>query len=154
MTAPAAPRADVERLIVVARRVEDGCYLFARWADWPYPAMLSTLPPGDHETLSAAIDALLHGRMRVHVASEPRLATDRVPVRMPRPRGGGPALGWLHPVAAEVAGEPLADGLIAGVEALSLDDALRALPTDVERAVLRAAAAAFPPPGAAEPRGA
>jgi len=134
---------DPERFILVARRVEDGRYLFARWSDWPHPTMISTLVPNEDEGLVAGIESLLHGRMRVRVVGEPRLASERVAVRMPAPRGGGPRLGWLHPLAVEVSGDPEHDALIEGVDALTLDEALDGLATDVERAAFRAGAAAF-----------
>ena len=62
---------------------------------------------------------------------------------LPHPAGGGPGLGWLRPVAVEVTGEPAPDGLLEAVEAHTLDEALAALPTDVEREALRAGAALF-----------
>jgi len=140
---PLVTPADPERLILVARRVEDGRFLFARWGDWPHPTMISTLPPSAHEGFVEGVESLLHGRMHVRVAGTPRLAAERVPVRMAHPRGGGPMLGWLQPVAVEVTGEPAPDALIEGVAALTLDEALDTLATDVERAAFRAGASAF-----------
>ena len=138
-----SPHVDPARLILVARRVEDGRYLFARWADWPHPTMISTLTPTEDEGFADGVESLLHARMRVRVVGTPRLATDRVAVRMPHPRGGGPMLGWLQPVAVEVSGDPTSDALIEGVDALTFDDALDGLATDVDRAAFRAGAAAF-----------
>lgn len=155
------PRARPERLLIVARRVEDGRFLFARWPDWPHPAMLSTLstlstrPPrgdeasaaeSDAETdaaIAATVDSLLHGRLGVHVVGPVRSGARRLPVRMLHPAGGGPGLGWLRPVAAEVAGAPAPDALLAAVAALTFDAALAALPTAVEREAFRAGAALF-----------
>ncbi|MFA7248647.1 MAG: hypothetical protein WC273_03365 [Dehalococcoidia bacterium] len=142
-SAPDDAGLDPLRLIIVARRVEDGRYLFARWSDWPHPTMISTLAPSAEEGFVPGIQSLLHGRMRVRVAGTPHLAADRLPMRMPHPRGGGPMLGWLQPVAVAVSGDPAADALIEEVVSLTLEEALAALATDVERAALRAGAAAF-----------
>jgi hypothetical protein len=141
---PLVTAADPERFILVARRVEDGRFLFAQWGDWPHPTMISTLAPSPQEGFIDGIESLLHGRMRVRVVGTPQLAGDRVPVRMDHPRGGGPMLGWLQPVAVEVTGEPTPDALIEGVATLDHDEALDRLATDVERAAFRAGAAAFP----------
>lgn len=145
---PLVTPADPERFILIARRVEDGRFLFAQWGDWPHPTMISTLPPTEHEGVTAGIESLLNGRMHVRVVGSPRLAAERVPVRMAHPRGGGPALGWLQPVAVEVAGEPAPDALIQGVATLTRDEAAAALATDVERAAFRAGASAFDVPAA------
>jgi hypothetical protein len=142
---PLVTTAAPERFILVARRVEDGHFLFAQWGDWPHPTMISTLPPSEHEGFANGIESLLHGRMRVRVVGTPQLASERIPVRMAHPRGGGPMLGWLQPVAVEVSGEPAPDALIEGVATLTLDEALDTLATDVERAAFRAGAAAFGP---------
>src|SRR5688572_19448367 len=111
----------VERLLIVPRRVEDGRYLFTRWPDWPYPAMLSTLPPRPHEPLEAVLDTLLYGRMGVRIAGEPRRSPRRVPVRMTPPGNSDAGLGWLRPLAVAVTGEPAPDGLLESVEALTFD---------------------------------
>ena len=134
---------DPERLILVARRVEDGRFLFARWSDWPHPTMISTLLPTALEGFVPGIESLLYGRMRVRVTGTPQLAAERVAVRIARPRGGGPTLGWLQPVAIEVTGDPSPDALLEDVEALTFDQAVAGLATDVERAAFRAGAAAF-----------
>ncbi|HJM74399.1 MAG TPA: hypothetical protein QGI71_00830 [Dehalococcoidia bacterium] len=130
-----------ERLLVAARLAasedEDGRYVFVRWEDWPHPAMLSLAPPGANEQLSEAVAGLL-ARLNVRSA-EPRIASERMPVRMAHPRFGGEGLGWLRPLAVTVEGEPEPDAMLAGVELLSYNRALEELPTEVERAVLRAA---------------
>ena len=143
MGGPWANGTDPERLILVLRRVEDRLFLFARWADWPHPTMLSTLHPSELEGFVPGIDSLLHGRMRVHVEGAPQLASERVAVRIPHPRGGGPMLGWLQPVAVDVIGEPSPDALLEGVEGLTYDQALASLVTEVERTAFRLGAAAF-----------
>lgn len=136
-----------ERLLVAARLAggagegAGGRYVFVRWEDWPHPAMLSLAPPGGGEQLSEAV-ARLMARLNLRSA-EPRTASERVPVRMAHPRFGGEGLGWLRPLAVIVEGEPQPDALLAGVETLPYEQALEALPTDVERTVLRAAAALF-----------
>lgn len=140
---PLVTPADPERLILVARRVEDGRYVFAEWADWPHPTMISTLPPTEHEGFLDGVESLLRGRMRVRVVGAPRLAGERVAVRMSPPRGGEPRLGWLQPVAIEVAGEPEPDALIAGVTTLTREEAEARLATEVERAAFRAGVATF-----------
>ncbi|MDA0366668.1 MAG: hypothetical protein O2843_12525, partial [Chloroflexi bacterium] len=68
-----APRP--ERYLIVARyadevvgaespspRAEAPRYLFARWADWPFPAMLALAPPARDETLADAIGRVLWAR--------------------------------------------------------------------------------------------
>lgn len=137
------PGPDPERLILVARRVEDGRYVFAQWGHWPHPTMISTLTPTEHEGLLDGIASLLDGRMRVRDAGAPRLAGERVAVRMSPPRGSEPRLGLLRPVAVEVAGEPEPDALIAGIALLTRDEAEARLATDVERAAFRAGVAAL-----------
>ncbi|MEX2446093.1 MAG: hypothetical protein WD734_02050 [Dehalococcoidia bacterium] len=131
-----------ERLLLVPRRVEDGRYLFAQWADWPYPAMLSTLPSRE-ESLEAVAESVLLARLGVRVTGDAHVVARRLPVRMSHPRGGGPGLGWLRPVAVAVTGEPAPDGLLVAVDSLTFDEALAALPTDVEREALRLAADAL-----------
>ena len=132
-----------ERLLIAAR-LNDGDgerYVFVRWEDWPYPAMLSLAPPGGGESLAEAVARVL-ARINLRCA-EPRTADERVPVRMAHPRFGGQGLGWLRPLAVVVEGEPAPDALLAGVETLPYEQALAALPTEVERTVLRAACALF-----------
>lgn len=138
-----AQQRDPERLILIARRVEDGRFLFAQWSDWPRPTMISTLAPTEQEGFAAGIEALLHGRMGVRIAGVPQPARDRIAVRMAHPRGGGAMIGWLRPVAVEVRDDPAPDALIAGVAALTRDEALAALATEVERAAFRAGVEAF-----------
>jgi hypothetical protein len=136
-------RPEAERLLLVARRVEDGRFLFARWADWPHPALISTLPPGAAEGFDAGLETLLRGRFGVRPAGSVRRSERRLPVRMAHPAGGGEALGWLRPVAVEVAGEPRPAGPIEAVDALTLEEGLAALTTDVERAGFRLGASLF-----------
>jgi hypothetical protein len=62
---------------------------------------------------------------------------------MTHPRFGGEGLGWLRAVAVTVSGEPQPDALLEGVEAFSLEQALEALPTEVERTLLRQGAKLF-----------
>jgi hypothetical protein len=137
-----------ERYLVVARLAGDEAgggdaraYLFARWPDWPHPAMLALWPPGGEETLAEAVGRLLHARMNLRLRGEPRLASRRIPARMRHPRTGVEGLGWLRPLAAEAAGEPSPDALLEAVELHAYAEALRALPSDVERTVFREGAA-------------
>lgn len=138
---------ELERLLIVARLAseagdeEEPRYLFVRWPDWPHPALLSIDPPGSTDTLDDAVGTLLQARLAVTVQGAVRVASERVPVRMPLRRYGTAGTGWLRGAAVEVAGEPQADALLEGFEALTLEEALAALPTDVERAVLRGASA-------------
>ena len=53
-----------ERLLIAAR-LSDGegeRYVFVRWEDWPYPAMLSLAPPGSGGRLPAGVAAGLSMR--------------------------------------------------------------------------------------------
>ena len=147
-----------ERLLVAARlqtgleagvETEPGAddaprYVFVRWEDWPHPAMLSIALPGVSEDLPHAVQTLM-GRLNLTVSANGALKTaeQRIPVRMAHPRFGGSELGWLRPLAVSVTGEPQPDAMLEGVELLALDQALEALPTEVERTVLRAADALF-----------
>ena len=117
-------------------------YVFVRWEDWPHPAMLSIAPPGVNEDLPHAVQTLV-GRLNLTVSGAIKTAEERVPVRMAHPRFGGDGLGWLRPLAVSVSGEPQPDAMLEGTEMLSLGQALEALPTEVERTVLRAADALF-----------
>ena len=135
-----------ERLLVAARLddAEGARYLLVRWPDWPYPALLSLAAPGAHDSLEDAVTTLLLARLRVRCQGPPRQSAVRVPVRLAHPRFGGQGLGWLRAVAVSVVGEPEPDALLEDVQALSLPEALEALPTDIERTVLREAASLFP----------
>lgn len=116
-------------------------YLLVRWPDWPHPTLLSLAAPGPGDSMAEAVRVLIEARLRLACEGEPRASETRVPVRMPLPRVGGEGQGWLRPVVVRVSGEPQPDALLAGVEAFTLEQALAALPTEVERTVLRAAAA-------------
>ncbi len=117
-------------------------YLLARWPDWPHPALLATDPPAEDEDLEHAVGLLLASRMGVRLTAPPRVAPVRVPARMRHPRTGVEGLGWLRAVSVTVAGEPEPDALLAGIDVLTADAALDALPTEVERIVFRAGLAA------------
>jgi hypothetical protein len=136
-----------ERLLIVPRQVtengEEARYLLVRWPDWPYAALLSIAPPGAHDNVEAAVASLLDARLHVSTRGPVILGPARIPVRMAQPRFGLGGTGWLRPVAVEVTGEPEADALLEGFEALTTSEALAALPTDVERAVFREGAALF-----------
>lgn len=132
-----------ERLLVAARLDggDGGRYLFARWPDWPHPAMLSTPAPSDPGALHEVVQELLHARLGVVCAGALRASPQRVPVRMAHPRFGGEGVGWLRPVVVAVAADPQPqpDALLEGSEELTLEQALARLPTEVERIVLRMA---------------
>lgn len=144
-----APPSAPERLLLVPvlHAVEEGVdggaprFVLVRWADWPQPALLSLAPPGPSDRLEDAVTDMLSARLQLEVTGPPRLAELRVPVRMGAPRFGFTGTGWLRAVAVPVRGEPQPDALLAGVDVLSLDEALAALSTEVERMLLRAAAA-------------
>ncbi len=155
-TPAAEPAARPERLLVVAREADGEAdtarYCFARWPDWPHPAMLSLAASGDEqlEALEGALNDLLGARMGLVCSSRPRLAAERTPARMAHHRFGGEGLGWLRaaavsvrplPEAGEAAAAPRADALLEAVQRLSLEQALEALPTDVERRVFRSGVA-------------
>jgi hypothetical protein len=142
--ADAAP-SDPERLTIVPRLERPGLeprYLLVRWPDWPPPAMLSIARPAEGD-VRAAVDSTLQARMSVTCLEEPRVAADRVPVRMRRPMTGSEGAGWLRAAAVRVEGEPEPDALIDAVVELTLDEALAQLETEVERRLLRSAAALF-----------
>ncbi|MEZ4502473.1 MAG: hypothetical protein R3C39_07600 [Dehalococcoidia bacterium] len=146
-TNDAAP-GDPERLTIVPRLERPGAeprYLLVRWPDWPPPAMLSVVHPAEGDT-RAAVDSTLQARMSVTCLEEPRVASERLPVRMRHPRTGREGPGWLRAAAVRVEGEPEADALLDAVVELSLEDALAQLETEVERRLLRAAAALFDQP--------
>jgi hypothetical protein len=131
-----------ERLLVVARHEHLGeaggeCYLLLRWPDWPPPALLSLAAPAAHDDLDRAVADALEARLGVSCLGTPIKGGERIPVRMRHPRLGEESVGWLRPVAVRVTGEPRADALLEGYAALSLAEALDALPTEVERRVLR-----------------
>ncbi|MGE3961053.1 MAG: hypothetical protein AB7F65_05165 [Dehalococcoidia bacterium] len=123
-------------LLLVVRRREDGRYLLVR-RDESAPTMLSTWPPHPDEGLEAGVASLLRTHLRVTVASPPRVSETKRPARMGHPYTGGPTMGLLRAVAVEVTGEPEADALFAGCEALSAGEAEAALATDLERAIFR-----------------
>lgn len=114
-------------------------FVLVRWADWPTPALLSLAPPGPSDSLEDAVRDLLSARLQLTLTGTPRMAEVRVPVRMGSPRFGFTGTGWLRAVVAPVAGEPVPDALLAGADVLTLDEALAALSTEVERTLLRAA---------------
>ena len=136
--------ADPERLSLVPVLLDatgtEPRFVFVRWPDWPPPAMLSMAPPGPHDTLAEAAASLLDGRLRLTVAGEPRMAARRIPVRMPAPRMGLNGTGWLRAVLVPVSGTPEPDSLLDGFVLLTLDEALDALSTEVERMLLQDAA--------------
>ena len=132
-----------ERLLIAARLdAADGAhrYLLARWPDWPHPSLLSVAAPRALDSLEALVADTLRARFSVECVGSPLKSTTRHPARMDHPRFGGGGLGWVRAVAVRVTGDPAPDALFASVDALSLDEALEALPTDLERAVLREAA--------------
>jgi hypothetical protein len=130
-----------ERLLLVIRHTSDRRYLLVRWPDWPHPAMLPTPPPHPDEGFAAGIASLVRARLGVTPVSEPALSAERVPARMLHPYAGGETQGWLRAVALDVEGDAVPDALLAGCDRLSLEEAERALSTDVERAVFRIGAA-------------
>ena len=115
-------------------------FLLVRWADWPQPAMLSLAPPAAHDTLDAAVADLLLARLQLTSTGPARVSEHRIPVRMGAARFGFTGTGWLRAVLAPVTGEPKPDALLSGADVLTLDEALAALSTEVERMLLRDAA--------------
>ena len=136
------PRPEPERLILVARLErpeqpdEAPRYLLVRWRDWPPPALLSVEAPATPEACAAAIAETLAYRLGVRSLGPPLLAETRVPARMRRGLRGGEGLGWLRAAAVRVEGEPQPDALLESVLALSVEEALAALESDVERQLL------------------
>lgn len=135
---------DPERVIVVPRLDRSGeepRYLLVRWPDWPPPALLSLDAPTDPSALEAAIADTLGHRIGVRVAGPIVLTSERQPARMSKKARGGEGLGWLRAALVPVEGEPQPDPLLEAVLALTLDEALEALTSDVERLLLSRAAA-------------
>lgn len=132
-----------ERILVVPMlTTEDGPrFVLVRWPDWPHPALLSLAPPTGEDTLEAAAADLVRARLHLDASGTPRLSAQRIPVRMGSPRLGLETTGHLRAMLQPVTGDPEPDALLEGYEVLSLDEALSALPTEVERMALRAAAA-------------
>lgn len=138
MNRDAAP----ERLLLVVTPVEaPGRYLFARWEDWPHPAMLALSPPHDDEGLTDAVASILHDSFGVQLDGSPLLGAERRPVRMAHPRFGGEGAGWLRAVAARCSGTAEAGAHLDAVADLDAEAAAAALSTDVERAVFRSGVA-------------
>lgn len=135
---PAAPR---ERLMIVARSAEDGRYLLVRRQGAGALGLLSTNAPHRAEGLRAAVSAIVATHLGVAVRGEPRRSPRRHPVHTLHPYTGGQSTNYLRVVAVEVAGEPKADPLFAGMEALLLADAKRAVGTDLEQALIADGAA-------------
>jgi hypothetical protein len=142
----AAAEADAPERLLVVPVMDEGTephYLLVRWPDWPHPALLSIATPGLNDSIDEGVRDLLDSRLHVETAGPAQITTRRVPVRMPAPRMGLSAgTGWLRAVLVPVRGEPQPDSLLDGCELLALDAALAALPTEVERMLLRDAAAA------------
>jgi len=130
---PAAPR---ERLMIVARAVEDGRYLLVRRQRASALGLLSTDPPRRTEGLRNAVGSIVGTHLGVTLRGEPLRSEKRHPVHTLHPYTGGQSTSYLRVIAVEVAGEPKADPLFAGMEALPLADARLALSTDLERALI------------------
>lgn len=140
----AARPADPERVIIVPRLERPGeepRYLLVQWRDWPPPALLSLDVPSDAAALEPAVVDTLWHRIAVRVVGSVALTPDRQPVRMSKKARGGEGLGWLRAALVRVEGDPQPDPLLEAVLALTLDEALEVLTSDVERALLRRAAA-------------
>jgi len=141
--APLDPYGEPERLMILPRRVEDGALLLVRREAGHAPGLLSTEPPHADEGLTEAVTRILRSRLDVQVVGALRVSESRRPARMGQPRRGADGTGWLRAIAVDVSGEPHADPLLAGVEALSPGAADAALATDLERWVLADALALF-----------
>lgn len=141
VTPTLTPMSAPERLLLVPvlPAVDGGSprFVLVRWADWPYPALLSLAPPASSDHLEDAVTDILSARLQLEVAGPPRLTDLRVPVRMGAARFGFTGTGWLRAVVVPVRGEPQPDALLAGVDVLTFDEALTALSTEVERMLLR-----------------
>jgi hypothetical protein len=143
LTAQEIAAATPERLLVVPVLRVDGesRFVLARWPDWPHPTLLSLAPPAAHDTLDETVASVVWARLGLTAEGPARMAAPRIPVRMGSPRLGLNTTGWLRGVLQPVSGEPEVDVLLEGFEVLPLHEALAALPTEVERTVLSAAAA-------------
>lgn len=139
---PETPAAtDPVRLVIlpVLHGPDGARCILVRSPDWPHPVLLSLAPPSAHDSLEAAVGDLLRARLHLRLTAAPLVAPERLPARMAQPRAGRSSPGWLIPVLAAVEGEPEHDALLDGVETLTLEEALEALSTSIERAALRAA---------------
>ncbi len=132
-----------ERIVVAPLLQTEGGprFVLAMWPDWPHPTMLSLAPPVASDTLEAAAADLVRARLHLDATEPARMSESRIPVRMSSPRVGAQTTGWLRSVLQPVSGEPEADLLLGGFGMYSLDEAVAALSTEVERMALRAAAA-------------
>lgn len=136
-------RPDPQRMLLVPRLEragEDPRYLLVRWRDWPPPALLALDPPADADALQQAIVETLNHRIGVTPTGPALVSDERRPVRMRLTTRGGEGMGWLRVAAIRVEGTPEPDALLEGVSELSLEDALAALTSDVERLALSTAA--------------
>lgn len=135
------PPSGPERLLIapIIRTAEGDRCLLLRWPDWPHPALLPAATPGPHETLNDAVATAVRARLGMDCEGGPVASEVRIPARLADPRTGGQGPGFLRPVVAVVRGDPVPDALLEGVETLPIDEALRVLPTEIERAVLREA---------------
>lgn len=130
---PSDPR---ERLMIVARSVEDGRYLLVRREGQRALGLLSTEPPHRSEGLATAVRSVVGTHLGVTVRGEPRRSELQHPVHTLHPYTGGQSTSYLRVIAVEVIGEPKADALFSGLEALPLDDARRAVSTNLEEELL------------------
>lgn len=146
LVADQARAREAERLLVVpvlppAAGAAEPRYVLVRWPDFPHAALLPLTLAGADDVLDDAVAMVLRSRLHLAAAGPATLAAERVPVRLTQPRIGVHGPGWLRGVLAPAAGEPQPDALLDACLALPLAEALAALSTDVERAVLRSAAA-------------
>ena len=126
----------VPLLVAVPPSAGDERYLLVRFAGVDHPSLLPMGGPAIGETLVEAVSSALQSRVGLRPVSDPRVSVGRVPVRLPQPNQGTSGPGWLRAVVVRVEGEPSPDLLVDEVLALPFDEAVRALPTDVERQVL------------------
>lgn len=136
-------RPEPERFIIAARLEAAGerhKYLLVRWRDWPPPALLSVEVPPTPGVSAAVVEETIAYRLGVRCLEGALLGEARTPARMRQGNRGGEGMGWLRAAAVRVEGEPAPDALLEEVLALSFDDALSALTSDVERHVFLEAA--------------
>ncbi|MSP21422.1 MAG: hypothetical protein EXR66_00085 [Dehalococcoidia bacterium] len=142
-TSDGTRRPEPERFIIAARLEAGGepsKYLLVRWRDWPPPALLSVEAPAHSEAAAAAVEETIAYRLGVRCIAGALLGETRTPARMRQGARGGDGMGWLRAAAVRVEGEPVPDALLEEVLALTIDEALAALTSDVERQVFLEAA--------------
>ena len=142
----AAERQDPEHwaLVVCLRDTADGApprFVLAREGEDGPLRLLDVAEPGPDAALADVVADVVQARLGVEPESDAVPSPERRPRRVARWREGHVGTGWVRAVAVTVSAE--LDPILAPttVEVLSLDEAEAALPTSLDRALLRDGAA-------------